>query len=191
MLNQNKRKISNLILFILIIVITGITCKNDSADKKKENLTLLSLLAYQQANTNKPVVDTTPTCSYTSTGGTQTNVFLSTATTASQSIRYVVEDLGFGASLQSYSMIRVTTKASGKLTFTGSPGSGLFSIRVYANVDPCVVNAKTNFQLTTVFTADTTNIGITLTFNQANTYLVLSSIALNTETPTISVKYSD
>ena len=49
MLNQNKRKISNLILFILIIVITGITCKNDSADKKKENLTLLSLLAYQQA----------------------------------------------------------------------------------------------------------------------------------------------
>ena len=94
MLNQNKRKISNLILFILIIVITGITCKNDSADKKKENLTLLSLLAYQQANTNKPVVDTTPTCSYTSTGGTQTNVFLSTATTASQSIRYVVEDLG-------------------------------------------------------------------------------------------------
>ena len=189
MLNQNKRKISNLILFILIIVITGITCKNDSADKKKENLTLLSLLAYQQAN--KPVVDTTPTCSYTSTGGTQTNVFLSTATTASQSIRYVVEDLGFGASLQSYSMIRVTTKANGKLTFTGSPGSGLFSIRVYANVDPCVVNAKTNFQLTTVFTADTTNIGITLTFKQANTYLVLSSIALNTETPTISVKYSD
>ncbi len=176
---------------IMLLLILGITCKNDSSEKKKEKLTILSLLAYQQANANKPVVDTTPTCSYTSTGGIQTNVFLSTATTTSQSIKFAAEDLGFGTSLQSYSMIRVTTKANGKLTFTGSNGGGIFSIAVYSNVDPCVINARTANILTSVYTASSTTSSATLTFNQANTFLILSSIAFNSDTPTISVQYSD
>ncbi len=185
MLNQNKRKI-----LMLLVLFLSCSSKNDSNEKKKNNLLLASVLAYQQANASKPV-DTTPTCLYTSTGGTQTNVFLSTATATSQSIKYAAEDLGFGTSLQSYSMVRVTTKINGKLTFTGSNGGGIFSIAIYSNVDPCVINARTANNLTSVYTASSTTSSATLTFNQANTYLVLSSIAFNTDTPTISVKYSD
>lgn len=188
MINQNKIK-----TFVLLVSILLFNCasKDDSSEKKKKNLLLASALAYQQANANKPVVDTTPTCSYTSTGGTLTNVFFSTATTTSQSIKFAAEDAGFGVSLQSHSMVRVTTKANGKLTFAGSTRSGFLSVAVYANVDSCAVNAKTNIQLTSVFTATTTSTGATLTFNQANTYLVLSSIAFNSDTPAMTIKYSD
>ncbi|HNL72163.1 MAG TPA: hypothetical protein PKH22_07215 [Leptospiraceae bacterium] len=149
------------------------------------------MLSYQQANTNKPVVDTTPTCSYISSGGIQTNVFLYTAATTTQSLKYAAEDLGFGTSLQSYSMIRVTTKVNGKLTFTGSNGGGLFSIAVFSNVDPCAINARTANILTSAYTASSTTSSATLTFNQANTFLVLSTISFNSNSPSISVIYSD
>lgn len=178
------------IFTIVIILLIGINCKNDSSEKKKENSKILSLLAYQQANANK-IVDNTPTCLYTSSSGRQTNVFLSTATTTGQNIKYSPEDSGFGVTLQSYSMIRVITKANGKLTLTGNTGGGFLSVTLFSNTDPCVVNVRTNLELSTGFTSITTSSSSTITFNQANTYLVLSSIAFNTDTPTISVKYSD
>lgn len=175
---------------IIMLIILEIGCNNNSKEKKKENLILASLLAYQQANANKPV-DTTPTCLYTSSGGTQTNVFLSTATTTSQRIKFAAEDLGFGTSLQSYSMTRVTAKTNGKLLFSGSNGGGLFSVAVYSNVDPCIINARTANILSSVYTASSTASTATLTFTQANTYLILSSIAFNSTNPAISIIYSE
>jgi hypothetical protein len=170
----------------------GITCKNDvSKQRKRDNVKLISILTLlSQDNTNIPVY-TGPACKYTSSGGTQTNVPLLTATTINQSLKYVEEDLGFGTSLQSYSMVQVTTKFNGNLIFSGSNGGGMFSIVVYANIDPCVINAKSNLQLTSVYTVSSKPSTLTLTFNKANTFLILSSVAFNSEPPVIAVSYSD
>ncbi len=180
------------LITIGLVAIFSINCSKEKKDNKPLLLAGLVLLD-QQAKAN---IDTSPRCMYTAQGSSpvMTNVVLQTATATNQLLKFTNEDLGFGVSLQTYSMIRVTTKVGGKLFFSGSTGDGIFGLRTYANTESCAINANNSPNLATVYTSTGSILftpAPTLTFTQAGTYLILVSVAFGEVTPTISIRYTD